>query len=167
MRTLKLSLLVLLVVGCDPSSPEPNSNTDQASDLTTSGSADMPESTRSSTEHATAEHLHTDEFIESLAGGKITALDGGIDPDNPILDVVPSGESHPRGEVFRKLNLDESKLGNFRTAGMNMVDLITWQVSPAYDITCMSANNDPDNKGLEMTDPNRKVYGIRLSRTAK
>ncbi|QEG22290.1 hypothetical protein [Mariniblastus fucicola] len=110
-------------------------------------------------------NLHSDAFVESLTQHDIKALHGEIDSNNPILDVVPAGESHPRADVFRKLKLDESKLSNFRTSGMNMVDFLTWQVSPSYDITCMSANNDHENNGLEMTDPNRKVYGIRLSLT--
>ena len=124
---------------------------------------------RVGTEYAqvtTATNMHSDAFIESLVDHGIVATNGEIDPDNLILSVVPAGESHPRFEVFRKLNLDESKIRNFRERRLNMVDFLTWQVSPSYDITCMSGNRNLDNRELEMDDPKRKVYGIRLSRTS-
>jgi hypothetical protein len=38
---------------------------------------------------------------------------------------------------------------------------LTRQVPPSRDISCTTAINDPDNDGFEMTDPRRKVYGIR------
>ena len=117
------------------------------------------------TQLAPASDMHSDAFIESLVDHVIDAPSGEINPDNPTLSVVPNGESYPRFEVFGKLNLDESKLHNFRERRLNMVHFLTWQVSPSYDITCMSGNMDLDKSELEMDDPKRKVYGIRLSRT--
>ena len=50
--------------------------------------------------------LHTDEEIR-----KIDSIHGILDRD--YLDVVPFG-ALPRSEVFKKLNLDENKIQDFR-----------------------------------------------------
>jgi hypothetical protein len=111
--------------------------------------------------------LHTDAAIRKLSRAEIVKHAGpghwGIF-DVPHLDVVPSGESRPRGAVFRALGIEEGRVRGFREHGFDHVVFLTWQVSPSYDISCMTATNDRENDGLEMTDPKRKVYGIRLVR---
>jgi hypothetical protein len=79
--------------------------------------------------------------------------------DVACLAVVPSGESRPRGEVFRTLGLDDRRLRDFRLGSSENVDFLWWRVSPSYDIVCMTAANDPANNGLGGADPKRKVYG--------
>jgi len=113
--------------------------------------------------------LYTDEEIRKLA-----KYDIDKEPSNerglfgtPCLDVVPSGESYPRAKVFKSLNIDDSRIRDFRHPGKGNVVFLMWQVSPSYDISCMTATNDRDNTGLEMADPKRKVYGIRLVKRAK
>ena len=160
MRTIPLLFIAILLAGCQSSEQSTRQTSNESGQTESTGSelGDKPVARDTG-------DMHTDKFIESLVDFDITATSGGIDPNNQILDVVPAGESHLRADVFKKLKLDETKLSNFRTSGMNMVDFLTWQVSPLYDITCMSANNDPHNDGLKMTDPHRKVYGMRLSLT--
>lgn len=107
--------------------------------------------------------LYTDAEIRKLAKFDIdkasqAATLGAI----PCLEVVPAGESRPRGEVFKALGIEDARVRDFRTWGKNFVVFLEWQVSPSYDISCMTGENDPDTGGLEMTDPKRKVYGIRL-----
>ena len=133
MRTIFVLLVALTLTGCQPAVDQ--SVTDSSSDSRETESSD---SVLDDIQMARSpDDLHSDEHIESLVDFEITATSGGIDPDNQILDVVPAGESHLRSDVFKKLQLDESKLADFRTATMNMVDFLTWQVSPSYDITCM------------------------------
>lgn len=113
--------------------------------------------------------LYTDEEIRKLAKydiDKASAGDRGLF-GIPCLDVVPSGESHPRAKVFKALNIDDGRIRDFRHPQEDFVIFLTWQVSPSYDISCMSATNDRDNKGLELGDPKRKVYGIRLVKRSK
>jgi hypothetical protein len=108
--------------------------------------------------------LYTDTEIRNLAKFDIDKEAG---PDRsileiPCLDVVPNGETLPRGKVFKSLGIEDRRVRGFRSGAQNAVEFLTWQVSPSYDIVCMTATNDPDNKGLALTDPKRKVYGIRL-----
>jgi hypothetical protein len=113
--------------------------------------------------------LYTDEEIRKLAKfdiDKETTQAKSI-LAIPYLDVVPAGESRPRGEVFKALGIENSRARNFRTSSAHSVVFLDWQVSPSYDISCMTAVNDPENDGLEMTDPKRKVYGIRLLKRRK
>jgi hypothetical protein len=109
--------------------------------------------------------LYRDDEIRRLAGSK------KIEKYNehgqgffgiPCLDVVPSGSSLPRSAVFEKLHIDESRIQDFREWGEDNVVFLIWQLSPSYDICCMTATNDSGNDGLAMTDPKREVYGIRL-----
>jgi hypothetical protein len=108
--------------------------------------------------------LYTDEEIRKLAPFDIDKESGGGRGllDIPFIDVVPEGESYPRSKVFKTLNIDEARIRDFRQAAINLVVFLTWQVSPSYDICCMTAINDPDNDGLQLTDPRRKVYGVRF-----
>jgi hypothetical protein len=113
--------------------------------------------------------LYSDQEIRKLAKHDIDKVGN---PDRgllgiPCLDVVPNGESYPRARVFAALKIEDHRVRDFRESGVNNVVFLTWQVSPSYDISCMTATNDPQNDGLEMTDPRRKVYGIRLVKRSK
>jgi hypothetical protein len=105
--------------------------------------------------------LYADADIERLAGKAFKRLD----PDESLLlAVVPVGESRPRGEVFGALGLDEGRLRDRRSSGAGKVVFLFWQASPAYDLSFMTATNDPANKGLDIFDPRRKVNGVRIER---
>jgi hypothetical protein len=108
--------------------------------------------------------LYTDDEIRKLADFDIDKESDNARAlfDIRCLDVVPNGKSYPRAKVFKMLNLDDARLRGFWSSGFDFVDFLTWQVSPSYDICCMTAINDPENDDLELTDPKRKVYGIRL-----
>lgn len=113
--------------------------------------------------------LYTDEEIRKLAKYDIDEWPS----ENkwllgfPCLDVVPAGESYPRADVFKTLGIEDSRIQDFRCTGINWVVFLSWQVSPSYRISCMSGTNLPGFENLEMTDPKRKVYGIRLVKQTK
>ncbi len=112
--------------------------------------------------------LHTDNAIEKLVTYDIVeSVKNKQLLEIPILSVVPAGQSKTRAEVFKALGLSENQLIRFRTETRRNVQFLTWQISPSYDICCMSANNSPDNRGIKPNDPRRKVYGIRLLPTAR
>jgi len=106
--------------------------------------------------------LYTDGEIEKLAGEQLDKLkkEGTV----LLLNVVPSGESHPRSKVFRKMGIDEGRLIEGGQAGFNMVNILSWQASPSYDLSFMTATNDPANENLSLLDPRRKVYGVRIEK---
>ncbi len=115
--------------------------------------------------------LYTDEEIRKLTKHDIDkesrgGLSFGVpNLDVPCLDVVPNGQSRSRAEVFKALNLNDKRLGGFSQATQERVTFISCQVSPAYDICCMS--DFKENRGLKAADPKRQVYGIRLLKREK
>jgi hypothetical protein len=144
-------ICICLVVGCSQTPSEP---VHEDSPAPAAAPAPQPEPARA------PNGLYTDEEIRKLAKFDIDKESGG---DRGILgmaclDVVPAGKSYPRSKVFKALNIDDARIRDFRHIGFYRVVFLTWQVSPSYDICCMTAINDPEN----LIDPNRKVYGIRL-----
>src|SRR5262249_42914169 len=113
--------------------------------------------------------LYTDEEIRKLAKHDIDKVTGKDEAllKTPYLDVVPAGESYPRAKVFKALNIDETRIRDFRHSEVDFVVFLYWQGSPCYDICCMTATNDRGNDRLDLTDPQRKVYGIRLVKRTK
>jgi hypothetical protein len=152
-------VIILLLGGCSRSTLEP---TGVNSPVLPSGQAPRTAPTPAG--------LYKDEEIRKLAKFDIDEESkGGLWNFSriPCLEVVPDGDSYPRAKVFKTLNFDDGRIRDFRQSGIDFVVFLTWQVSPSYDICCMTAINDPDNYGLQMTDPNRKVYGIRLIKRSK
>jgi hypothetical protein len=152
-RTLS-TIVVCLVIGCSQTISEP---------MPAASSEPAVSPTRP------PNGLYTDEEIRKLAKFDIDKVSGGDLGifGLPCLDVVPKGESYPRSKVFMTLKIDDTRIRDCREEGINSVVFLTWQVSPSYDISCMTAINDGENEGLEMTDPRRKVYGIRLVKRSK
>jgi hypothetical protein len=58
--------------------------------------------------------------------------------------------------------MEEARLRDPRQWQENDIKFLRWQASPSYDIVCVTAIDDPANDGLDVFDPRRKVYGIRL-----
>jgi hypothetical protein len=104
----------------------------------------------------------TDDAVRKLAGFDLEReLARGNDLLSiRILDVVPSGETRPRGAAFQKLGISDCNLSNYREEGINMVKLLKWNLSPSYDIVCMTGTMTQPH--LSMTDAKREVYGIRI-----
>ena len=113
--------------------------------------------------------LYTDHDIRKLAEYDIDreSTSNRHILDMPCLKVVPNGESHARTKVFNTLNIDEHCIQDLRHHYSGNVVFLTWRISPSYDICCMSATNDKANSGLALSDPNRRVYGIRLIKRTK
>ena len=84
--------------------------------------------------------------------------------DESLLRVVPSGTAAPLVTVFGALGLDPARLGKPADCGFNMARYLTWRISPSYNLSAMTATNDPDNRGVEYTDSRRRLYGIRISK---
>lgn len=153
---------ICLAIGCVPTKSPQEDAKDLAPAVTTDpgpGRGSFPPPTG----------LYTDVEIQKLAKYDIDKESGdgrGIF-NVPALDLVPNGETRARSVVFRSLGLSDARIRDFRIDLFNKVIFLSWQVSPSYDICCMMAVGDPDNKGLEFTDPKRKVYGIRFVKRGK
>lgn len=76
--------------------------------------------------------------------------------------VVPEGKTMARSVVFKTLGIEEHRLKDFRAYGANHDLTLSWQISPTFDLVCVSATNDPRNDGLLPSDPNRQVGGVRF-----
>ena len=104
------------------------------------------------------EGLHADDTIRRLAPYDITAASRSARSvlDVPSLDVVPGS----RREVFQALGLDDRRVRDFRTSAIHRVVFLRWQVSPSYDVVCMTGWDRPSAASLD--DPERPVYGVRI-----
>ncbi|VTR97839.1 Uncharacterized protein OS=Leptospira interrogans serovar Manilae GN=CI00_07890 PE=4 SV=1 [Gemmata massiliana] len=151
---LGIMIIVGLVAGCSRTAPDAPQTESSGTSVITSPQPKLAPPTG----------LYSDEEIRKLAPFDLDKEAGafGLPFDVHVLDVVPEGESYPRERVFKTLGIDATRVRDFRKSGINFVVFLTWQVSPSYDISCMTATNDPENNELEMTDPKRLVYGIRL-----
>src|SRR5262249_17840437 len=79
--------------------------------------------------------LYSDAVIKKLSeeGGKEEAKRGVW-----FLDVVPPGETRPRQEVFVALGLNETRMSERRDTPVDHVVYLRWQVSPSFDLECMT-----------------------------
>jgi hypothetical protein len=80
----------------------------------------------------------------------------------PYLNLVPSGKTASRRDVFEALGIDESRVKDFRfERASKTCYFLRWQISPSYDIFCMAGLiGSPQRSKLE--DPNLALYGVRL-----
>jgi hypothetical protein len=77
-----------------------------------------------------------------------------------ILKVVVTGENKPLEEVLKALNLPSLNLGKPQQSAINHVTFLRWQISPSYDLVCMTnALNEPVG---DTPHQRRPVYGVRF-----
>src|SRR5262245_16081500 len=85
-----------------------------------------------------AKKLYTDEEIRKLSKHEIKEALWFQYLSLPYLDVVPAGKTDARAKVFKTLGLEDDRLADFRSERDHRVVFLVWQVSPSYDICCMS-----------------------------
>lgn len=115
------------------------------------------------TEKKTTTNLHQDEAIEALVSFDISesSLNKSIF-QVPILDVVPAGQTKTRSEVFKALGLEETHIDEYRRKNSGHVEFLSWRVSPSYRISMMTGTRTSDDPKVELADPQRQVYGVRI-----
>jgi hypothetical protein len=151
MRLYAAFVLLLGLIGCDQTSSGAGA------------SPDAEEAVDTRVKQEQEEGLYTDDDVRKLLTFDIDAVPQNAGRfDYPCLNVVPAGESYPREKVFKELRLDEKRLRDRRSSGMMAVVFLEWQISPSYDLSCMTAINDPENAWRGLWDSTRKVYGIRI-----
>ena len=105
--------------------------------------------------------LYTDSAI-AAAIAKHAVEDPERLPSEAKYLVVPNGSTMTRREVFDTLQLDESRTIELPWDGWNSVRYLRWQVSPNYEIECMTADNDSDNAGLDFRDSGAGSTGVQF-----
>jgi hypothetical protein len=103
--------------------------------------------------------LYSDVVIKKLIedGGKEEATRGVW-----LLNVVTPGETRPRQEVFVALGLDETRMRERRESPVDHVIYLRWQVSPSFDLECMTAVKGRADETRDKFDRERPVYGVRI-----
>jgi hypothetical protein len=104
--------------------------------------------------------LYKDADVLKLTEGK--RFDEDVFEEAVLLDVVPRGEAYPREDVFKALGIKESRLRDKRGGGLYKVVFTSWQISPSYDLSYMTASNDKSQKDVDFDSPKRLIYGIRI-----
>jgi hypothetical protein len=110
--------------------------------------------------------LYSDEEIRKLI---LLHIDKDAPREKQVfhLKVVPPGHSYPRSKVFKTLGIEDARIGDFRWSERDSVVFLSWQVSPSFDIKCMTAANDPENAGLRMDHVKRKIYAVKIVERSK
>jgi hypothetical protein len=103
--------------------------------------------------------LYSDAIIKKLIedGGKEEATKGVW-----LLDVVTPGETRPRQEMFVALGLAETRMRERRETPVDHVVYLRWQVSPSFDLECMTVAKGRADETRDKFDRERPVYGVRI-----
>jgi hypothetical protein len=96
---------------------------------------------------------------------EIVALHAKFTSTNSWLEVVPSGQTKKMNHIFRELGIDPERLSKPKTGDANMVRFYIWHVSPGYDLSVMTARNDPRNNFSHPMGLNG--YGVRILRRSE
>lgn len=109
--------------------------------------------------------LHSDRFIRKIAKQNIEIAMVKAKGDIlkiPALPVIPAGRTLSRKKLFTALGLNENQIANFKQVHHNKVHLLTWQISPSYNIVLMTAARDVRNDRIDWKDNRLQVYGVRI-----
>jgi len=102
--------------------------------------------------------LYRDEEIETLRHyNSRYAVDPEVDP--PRLLVVPEGTTMPFSQVMKKMGIDPNRLTDLRTAQYNRSISLLWQISPRYDLRCLT---DDEDDALAFDDPKREIGFVQI-----
>jgi hypothetical protein len=96
--------------------------------------------------------LYPDEFVEKWERDQ-------ADPRR--LKLVPRREAYPRGDVFKRLRIDERRLREGGAGTVNFGTTLWWQVSPSYFLECNTTTNGK-NRGLADFDPRKTVSDLKV-----
>jgi hypothetical protein len=102
--------------------------------------------------------LYRDDEIETLMRYNARyAVDPGVDP--PRLLVVPEGTTMPLSQVLMKMGIDPNRLTDLRTEQYNRSISLSWQISPRYDLYCLT---DDEDDALAFDDPKREISFVQI-----
>jgi hypothetical protein len=97
-----------------------------------------------------------EEIVHLMRYNSHYIVDTSVNP--PRLLVVPEGKSMPLSQVFKTLRIDPSRLTDFQHRQYNRSITLSWQLSPSYDLSCITTDDDDD--ALAFDDPKRNIYNV-------
>lgn len=110
--------------------------------------------------------FYPDDTIRQLAPHDIAATTRAARwiYDVPCLEIDLEGHPMPRRDVFRKLGLDDERIGppQLLCGFTGHAGFVRWQVSPSYALVYMTARGEGNEGMAEWAAPDRPVYGVRL-----
>lgn len=118
---------------------------------------------RHASERATA-RLYRDFEIRRMAERFKDAAWENPNPDREAYflgQLVPAGQTKKLKRIFAEIGLDPKRLEKPQTGGMNMVRTYRWRVSPFFQLSIMTATNDPENDHADLWS--LKGYGVCLA----
>jgi hypothetical protein len=111
-----------------------------------------------------ASELYSDDWVQGMARMEIGPSQSPVDLRQPILDVVPIGQTLKISQIFKRLNLDPKRVVSNGSEQRMNVTFYEWQISNSYLLSIMSGTShvglDP-KKGQELQ---REGYGVRIIR---
>ena len=111
--------------------------------------------------HASA--LYSDVWVEGMARMEIDDYPIN-DLNQPCLDIVQPGTSLAILDIFKKLNIDHTRVIFKGRLQINMVAIYTWQISDRYVLSIMTATNDRRVDTSKVPVWDLQGYGVRIFR---
>jgi hypothetical protein len=110
-----------------------------------------------------AEAFYSDKEIQKMVPYDIEQATKTADDlfDIPCHPIVPSGWMR-REVVFQHLGISENRLGQFRSRWSGKIIFLSWQVSPSFSVSCMTAISPELVDPSSFAHPAQDVYGIRF-----
>src|SRR5580692_8107443 len=88
-----------------------------------------------------ASQLYSDDWVQGMARMEIGPSQSAVDLRQPVLDVVPVGQSLMISQIFKRLNIDPNRVVLKGSERRMNVTFYEWQISVSYLLSIMSANS--------------------------
>jgi hypothetical protein len=112
---------------------------------------------------STASELYSDDWVRGMARMEIGPSQSAVDLRQPILDVVPVGQSLKISNIFKRLNIDPNRVIPKRREQVMNVTFYEWQISTSFLLSIMSATH-VDSESKESQEWQMEGYGVRVVR---
>jgi hypothetical protein len=111
-----------------------------------------------------ASQLYSDDWVQGMARMEIGPSQSAVDLRQPVLDVVPVGQSLMISQIFKRLNIDPNRVVLKGSERRMNVTFYEWQISVSYLLSIMSANSHVGSDTKEGQELEREGYGVRIIR---
>jgi hypothetical protein len=111
-----------------------------------------------------ASQLYSDDWVQGMARMEIGPSQSAVDLRQPVLDVVPVGQSLVISQIFKRLNIDPNRVVLKGSERRMNVTFYEWQISVSYLLSIMSANSHVGSDTKEGQELEREGYGVRIIR---
>ncbi len=116
--------------------------------------------------NASASDLYSDDWVKGMARMEIDPAKSAIDLRQPILDVVPNGQTLKISKIFERLDIDPKRVVSRGSESVMNVTFFEWQISDSYVLSIMVGSQRIHSDLKESDKLELPGYGVRIFRIA-